>query len=359
MSKKQSGKEEEKSIYVPTKDQDDLVCNEKAYKQIFTLNLELPSQSICVYNKNIIFCRMADMSYQNSVLSIIPIEDFASEKIDAMSEFKVDFYVMRISVFNDYLVLLGDTELALFKNNKVWKFCNKQNYSFGCGLTINNNNNNNILVGTEDGNILSLDEKLEVKEIQNAHTGRIDSIKTFDGNIFSASSDGTISRNAILLFKNDVDVNGIDICQNILVFGDENGTIGILNGTKCYKIVGWHKSAIENIKFNCTANNNELVFCACSEEQVSIWNLSFENSANIVFDSNIELTKISNTITEIIEITSPDEFISFVHQGHKFYKDFDFEGNIIFTTAEQGLCMFEPISEEIDDISESSSSSYE
>ncbi|OQS53670.1 hypothetical protein EHP00_1100 [Ecytonucleospora hepatopenaei] len=315
-----------KNTYKPTFEHEELECDEDAYNILNCLKLDLPSQSICIHNNYIVYCKMADNSFKTSKLCIIHADDFESQNVEAIEEFDIDFYVNRIRNFNNSLILLGDSDLAIFENKKFWKFPNTQNFKFGFGLCVFERK---IYAGTSDGKILVLTEKMEIDEIIEMHKSQIDSIVFYDKEMYSSSSKGGIYKNKKLIFENTTDVNSLDIKSNLLVFGDEEGSIGIINGNVCYKINDWHKSSIECIKFNKNVEGEEVLF-ACSEEQVSMWDLSLENEEKIIFNTDI---KISDAVTETVEVKNNESFLLFVHQGFRQYKDIDFLNTIAFNNS--------------------------
>ena len=324
-------------IYRPSLDKAELECNDKAYKSLISLELDYPSQSICTHNNFIVFGNMASADFKSSKLCFIHKEDFENENLRNINEYSVNFYINRMISLNNKIILVGDNNIATFESGKFTNFENSEKFEFGFGLC---KNNDSAFVTTKNGLVLEFNDKLELKQIHKISDKALEAVAIENGNIFTGDLQGNIMMNDILLYKNDCDINTISVNGGILIFGDDKGRIGIINGDKCVKIEKWHHSPIERVVF--LEGTEE--FWACSEEQVSMWDLSFENEEQIVFDIKMEFKRVK----EVVTLKNNEIFLNFVHQGHFYYKDISFLDRKVITTSEKGLCMFEPIMNEED-----------
>ena len=328
--------------YEPQLNDKDLVCNDFAYKYLDYLDVEWPSQSICVMNARLFFSSFNETNIEKNIGNIysISLDDFISRSLKNIRTIPIQFYINRFRSINEQVFFISDNILG--KINEKYQFTYitvSFDLSFGFYLC-----DQYIYIGTKDGALCIYDHDLNFISQYKIHLNSIETITIFNNVIYTASADKTIKKTIInndnflseIIYEGIAEINSIDIQNNILIFGDDNGMIGIINNDNLYKICNWHKSSIEMVHIK---NDDELVFGACSQEQVTVWDLTLENNSNIIIDSSLSLKIVQNEI----EINKKD-FLLFVHQGQQFYKDIVFYNNKTITTSINGICLFQPIS---------------
>ncbi|KAL6121181.1 hypothetical protein NUSPORA_01945 [Nucleospora cyclopteri] len=320
----------------------------EAYYLLEHLDVEFPSQSIQVHGSFLYF------SNQNTFLiHKLPLKDdnkmlnFDSTKIETLkipkNDFIKEFYVNRIRSNSTTLFLLGENfiiavDLLLFTVKKVVKTTMN-----GFGLLVTEKN---IFIGKKTGEVEIYSLELILLETLKIHEKSVESIANMGENVLiTAGCDFTLKftalgeKKVIYTVKNDCDINSVAVSGNNVIYGDDKGRIGAIkigeenggeiedslrNDAIFQKIIsdGDHKSSIEMVKF--LEIKDELILCACSEEQLAIYDL--------------------NLVEESEESEEINKYLLFVHQGQKFYKDVDNVENMIITTSADGITFFIPIS---------------
>lgn len=328
--------------YEPQLNDNNLVCDDFAYKYLDYLDVEWPSQSICIINTSLFFSSFSETNINDNVGNIysISLDDFVSRSIKNIKTIPIQFYINRLRSINEQIFFISDNILGkIDEKHQLIHITVSFNLGFGFCLS-----NQHIYMGTKDGTLCIYDHNLNFVSKYKIHSNSIETITLFDNAIYTASADKTIKKTIInndsflseIIYEGITEINSIDIRDNILIFGDDNGMIGIINNNNLYKICDWHKSSIEMVHFK---DDEELVFGVCSQEQVAIWDLTLENNSNIIIDSTLPLKTVQNEI----EINKKD-FLLFVHQGQQYYKDVIFYNNKVITTSIDGICLFQPIS---------------
>lgn len=303
----------DKAPYLPTANFDQLEPDESVYSLLEYISLEWPSQSLDFKDCNLYVAT----NPANGSPKIIKFDLSATNNLTIIRNFNSKSYEIedslnRLRCFNNYLLGLSDNNLNIYRD---FKPIVTKNEKFGYGLAFNDTN---IVAGLRNGNLKIFDHELnDIKKIK-LHTASIESIKIYENCLFTASCDKTSkgydtrSENVFFDIKNDCDFNAIDVTDNKVILGDDKGRIKIVDlRNNLEENIEWHKSPISYVKYK---NNTE--FISCSDEQVALWDMSFEEEWDY------------------------HKYLRFVHQGQKFYKEAVFVDETVITTSYDGLCFF-------------------
>ncbi len=315
-SSKTSNNEEKFEIYVPDGLRDDLVVDESAYVLLKYINPEWPAQSITVSGSKLYMGTNPESSYKDNT-KILMIDLCSLDYSDLkFREVYISFFINKIVSTEDFLVAISDDYLIVLNKNLTLR--HKIKGKFGYGLYVAENE---IFVGCKDGRVEIYDSELNLKKSLDIHKKSVETICIKKGVIYTGSSDWTLkltdlSGKNIQTISNNNDVNSLDVNDNgIIIFGDDNGYVHIINLEKLEEVITWHKTPISSVKWK----DND-IFVSASDEQVCVWDISLCDNSNY------------------------HKYLLFVHQGQQYYKDIAFDGNKIITTSEDGICVFTPIS---------------
>ncbi|KAI5134441.1 ribosome assembly protein RRB1 [Nematocida ausubeli] len=121
---------------------------------------------------------------------------------------------------------------------------------------------------------------------------------------------------------NDCDINSIAYNgENIIVAGDDKGMLRVIDIRQETPLeeIKFHQSPISHIQFS-----SKDVFASASSCEIVMWDMSYEETEGWEYH----------------------KYLSFVHQGQAYYKDFEFiADDTIMAASENGLCIFSPISQ--------------
>ena len=307
-------------IYTPENVGVELEVDESAYNILEHISLDWPSQTIEYVKENEIMLATNPTEGSASLIRMNfgRTENFTKMKYFDFYRVDVDHSFNRIRKFGDGFACLSDENLNVFDKKLVLQ--DELKGKFGYGLATDDSN---IYVGMQNGNLSILNDK----ETQiSLHKMSIESIDVHENFLFTASCDHSIKitdlRDNKEIFHKvfDADINAISYNKNnVVAFGDDNGVIRIMD-IRNFGIeeIKWHKSPISCVKWK-----NEDVFASCSDEQVALWDISFE------------------------EEWEYHKYLNFVHQGQEMYKDVAFDSKVIYTTSYDGICIFDPYIEEL------------
>lgn len=312
----------EEEIYVPKEENPELVVEESAYRILEYISMEWPSQTIELLNENMIMLATNPANDDPNLVRLDfektddynDVDNFYFEKIQVKYSFN------RIRQFKNNLFCVSDESLCIFDKN--YKFVKEYKGNYGYGLT---HMSEKVCSTLKNGNIKLIDYNRNKTEERKIHENTIESLDFHENLLFSASTDKSMkitdlrTKENVLTRENDCDINAISYNKNnFVIFGDDKGVLRLMDirNNNVEEII-WHKTPISMVKFR-----NEDEFVSASDEQVVLWDKSFE------------------------EEWEYHKYISFVHQGQKYYKDVCFNDNeVYFTTSYEGVCIFSPINE--------------
>lgn len=301
--------------YVPTDQIEKLEVDESVYHLLEYITLEWPSQSIDTNNKKLL---LATNSEEND--SKIIEFNFANtqnfKKIDRYTNVQngVSESYNRVRYFGPSIIAISDHKLTTY--NKDLEEIKSIDEKFAYGLAIDRN----VYAGCKNGMIKQYNSDLNEMASHNIHTDAVESICVYKSSLYTASCDKTAkifdtrSNNVVCALECDCDVNAIDYNkENLVITGDDKGVVRLydIRMNKETETIEWHKTPISYVKWK---NENE--FVTCSDEQIAIWDASF--------DEEWEYHK----------------YLRFVHQGQQFYKEVGFFNDVFVATSLEGLCLF-------------------
>lgn len=319
---------DESEVYEPCKDDKDLVVEEEAYHVLEYVSLDWPAQSIDVAKGFTIVLGTNPVDAKPGMVSVDLFYTDGMSKPDRMkiSKRSVGESYNKVRVNGETVYCLSDDKLVLhdLEFNEVYRRdCNEP---LGYGLCFSGSG---CVFGTRGGEVSVNDWKYNEVMRMKIHEGSIEGLCHHDNMLFSASCDYSVAltdlrtKERIFSKKYDSDINAIDFngC-NLLAFGDDEGTIRLMD-IRNYSVeeIGHHKSPVSCLKWR-----DGEVLASGSDEQVCIW------------DTTLDLSEEGG-------------YLLFVHQGQRFYKDVTFcrgDNNYVITTSVDGLCVFRPISFELD-----------
>ncbi|KAI5191191.1 ribosome assembly protein RRB1 [Nematocida minor] len=116
-----------------------------------------------------------------------------------------------------------------------------------------------------------------------------------------------------------VDINSIAYNgENLILAGDDEGALRLIDmrNEQILEEIRFHQSPISHVQFS----SNE-IFASASSCEVVIWDMAYEETEEWEYH----------------------KYLSFVHQGQSYYKDFEFiSDDVIIATSKNGLCIFSP-----------------
>lgn len=305
--------------YRPTGVEDrELEFDEGVYSLMEYIDLEWPAQSVDVCDSRIFLGTVPNMSDSRAALDMVRIDI-------KYTDFKHLNYIksgigrcinkLRIS---RYVFALSDNHLTKYDMDLNVMAEVEGSYGFALYVT-----RTLVFAGSVDGFVECYDSNLIQVLRFRAHEQSIESIAFENGVIFTGSADHTVKMfkmdgSLVEELANGSEVNCLDVRDGRLVFGDEDGLLHIYNvDTKSRETIEWHASPISLVRWR-----DSDIFASGSDEQVCLWDVTLEADQECEFN----------------------QYLLFVHQGQRLYKDCCFEDNRVIVTAEDGLCVFEPIS---------------
>ncbi|KAH9386004.1 uncharacterized protein NEMAJ01_0900 [Nematocida major] len=113
---------------------------------------------------------------------------------------------------------------------------------------------------------------------------------------------------------NSIAYNG----ENLIVVGDDAGILRLLDARSegVVEEIEFHQSPVSHVQFG-----SRETFASASSCEIAMWDMTYEETEGWDYH----------------------KYLSFVHQGEAYYKDFEFiNEDIIISTSENGLCIFSP-----------------
>lgn len=302
--------------YKPVAFDNNLEVDERAYLLLEHINLEWPAQSIAIRDSKVYLGTNPNKAdFQPELLEIdLKNADFKKLKF---REKKVHPFINRIRIGKEMIFAVSDNFLTIFDNDLKVVRETKGTFSYGLCIT-----DDNVFVGTLDGSLNVYNNTLALVDSYKIHESSIEDIVVRNGIIYTGSTDHTLkltssSGELLHTIQNNSDINCLDVnSNNDIVFGDDKSKIHIVKTSDfAEEVIEWHISPISVVKWK----DNE-IFVSGSDEQVCLWDTSLE------------------------EEWEYHKYLLFVHQGQQFYKDVIFDKDRVITTAQDGLCIFVPVS---------------
>jgi len=302
---------------------------EEAYHVLEYISLDWPAQSIDIAKGFTIILGTNPMGQRPGMVSIDLYPTHGLSKPDKMkiSKKNVDESYNKVRVNGETVYCLSDDKLVLYNLEFEEIYRRDFNENLGYGLCFSKHG---CIIGTGEGEVSINDWGYKEIGRMKIHEGSIEGLCNHENILFSGSCDYSIAMTDIRteerIFQKKFcsDINVIDFNgDDILAFGDDKGIIRIMD-IRNYSIeeINRHKSPVSCLKWR-----DQEIFASGSDEQLCIWDTTL--------DPNEE-----------------EGYLLFVHQGQKFYKDVTFcrgDNDYVVTTSIDGLCVFRPISFDIDE----------
>lgn len=315
---------EDIEVYKPTnKETEELEADEEAYNLLEYIDLEWPSLSLeSVGSKIILGTYPANISDDIDLIEI-EIENADFEKLNYRKQ-RINRPINKIRSSGS-IFAVSDTHLSKFDSRL--KLIAEVAGSYRFGLSVSEQY---VVVGCQNGMVEVYNHNLKPVSKFKAGDSSIECVgyltrsDTKDSFIVTGAVDQMlkifdINGNMVESFQNDSEINCLDVKNNKIVFGDDNGKIHLIDVVSGDKTVyEWHSSSISFVRWK-----DEEVFVSGSDEQVCIWDITLEEEETVM--------------------EAPKNLL-FVHQGQMYYKDCAFNDKKVIVTSEEGLCVFEPVS---------------
>lgn len=292
-----------------------LEFDDRAYVLLEYINLEWPAQSIAVSDARVYLGTNPGPDAGAAELVEIDLRDADYENLK-YRDGKVSRFINKIRV-DGGIYAISDGHLTLFGGDLG--AVREVEGRFGYGLAVAGDR---VLAGTSDGRLQIYDRDLNLKESYKIHDGSIEAIAVKSGVVYTGSTDHTLrltgpAGESVRVLKNDSDVNCLDVNGNgQLVYGDDSGRIHLVSTADfSSETIAWHETPVSFVRWK-----DDEVFASGSDEQVCLWDVS------------------------LVDEWDYHRYLLFVHQGQRLYKDVAFEGDLVITTSQDGLCVFTPVS---------------
>lgn len=309
---------EELETYCPQKEEEELEADEDVYKILEYIDLDWPAQSIAINGSKIYLGTNPDLDTKNNHREINLVETTICNNTCTDIKFNkrpINQYINKIR-FENFIFAISDDTLAVYDISLTLYRQVRGNYGYALHV-----DSERVYAGTSDGFVEIYDHELNFVSKMKIHEKPIDAICVSNKIIFTGSQDHTakltdLSGNNVRTIKNPCDVNCLDVFDQKMVFGDDNGILHIMDSRRDdIEEISWHKTPISALKWM-----DADVFASGSDEQLCIWDTSLEEEWDY------------------------HKYLLFVHQGQRFYKDCAFIDGKIITASQDGLCIFKPIS---------------
>lgn len=312
---------EDIEIYKPTDgDMVDLEVDEEAYNILEYIDCEWPSLSVDNLGTKVYAGTFPDESCSHSpeLVSLDLSNTDFSRLVFNKSTIKQQINKIRVSKSFIY----GMSDNFVNKFSPSGKMIAEVKGSFGFAIYVTEKH---VVAGTSNGliKVFNLDLKL-IKEFK-ASDLSVECVCTDDKVIIAGSTDHTVrifdfDGNMLKQIDNDCDINAVDIKNEIIVFGDDKGMLFKYDlKSEKQECIKWHCSPISFIRWR-----DDDIFASGSDEQLCLWDITLEEE----YEEGSDIPKN----------------LLFVHQGEKFFKDCCFVHNMVVSTSENGICVFEPVS---------------
>lgn len=302
--------------YIPTNTDDKLEVDETVYSLLEYISLEWPSQTVINSLSNIyVATNPVELKDTANIIkfNFADTNNFSNFKDFTYDKKFINTNYNRMRIKDTNLICISDNSLDILKVDDCVKL-ESVDGKYGYGLDVSDN----IVVGNKSGKITMFNDSLKVMNEYKYHNGSVESIVFYNNILYTGSCDYSLkgfdmrSEETVFEYKNKCDINAVDYCDNKLIAGCDDGIILLtdLRNNMTEKIK-WHDSPISYIKWK-----NKYEFVSCSDEQVTIWDTSFE------------------------EEWEHHKYLRFVHQGQKLYKEICFIDDMYVVTSVDGLCFF-------------------
>ncbi|KAI5171893.1 hypothetical protein NEFER03_1158 [Nematocida sp. LUAm3] len=313
----QSDSEEE--MYVPATVPEELeLANEAVYKVHAPISMEWPSLTVALSeDKQMVY--LEKNGFQPAITSVqIDISTPGSGKVNRINSAVAPSQIHRIRVKGERIISVSEKHFTIRANNFFVKYNEEIQGGYAlCAET------DSIYYG--NGSFLCKHGLETPTKVDLAHP-EIFSVSGISSDVAVASSTSLSlvdfrEEKIQTIFKGKIDINSTAYNKdNLLLFGDDKGALHLfdLRNSSLIESISFHKSPISHVSFG-----SRDVFASSSDCEVALWDTSF---------------------TEEWEY---HKYLNFVHQGQKYYKDFQFlSEDTLLTTSQSGLCLFSPQTEE-------------
>lgn len=310
----------ERQVYRPDAVDVDLDCCREAYRVLEYINLEWPAQSIALSRAELFLGTNPQDSRMELIRICLRDTDYISLKY---KDAPIGQFINRLRAGAAGLYAVSDDQVAMYGYDM--RLVRKHSGEFGYGLSVSADR---VLAGTRTGDLLVYDSSLTLLKRLPVHSGSIETVCQRGQWIFTGSTDGTLKITSLAgehihTIAVGSDVNSLDVSDSgRVVYGDDTGKVHLL--TISYtdggisdvtdEVIEWHVSPISFVRWK-----DSDVFVSGSDEQVCFWDVSME------------------------EEWEYHRYLLFVHQGQRCYKDVEFYEDVVVTTAQDGLCVFTPL----------------
>jgi len=295
------------------------------YKVHETIDLEWPTQTVCLSNKenNILIGTCPGTPFgKPEIFELEGVPSLTSpKKLEKRSSQRTMPSVNRIRRDSHTIYTISDKSLCLYDNSL--QLIEKNSIAGGYAIAIRGES---LFYGDGSKLVLRANTKTE-GEIESG-SKEIFSVAPLDEKTAAVATRNIAlvdfrSKEQTSLYKGKQDINSVAYNEdNLLVCGMDTGVLYILDIRSPGKVekIDFHKSPVTHVLFS-----GRETFASSSDCEVALWDMSF---------------------TEEWEF---HKYLSFVHQGQTYYKEFQFlSPETVITTAQEGLCVFQPKTEEED-----------
>lgn len=319
-----SDEEEYRAVEVPENMELDTDAVYTLHEQI---GLEWPSGTVCVTpDKDHILVETSSVDKRISEMYklAINIRDINRRIPEKEMKYSAASPINRIRMKNEYIYTVAEKcfsvyspDMILLKEKPIlgtFALCTKRSIFYGNGgqlireRSIDDKNTESIKtnINTNENEIFSVSG---ISEDVAAVSTKMISLADFRCNS---------KENIKSFYSSIVDINAIDYNEeNIILAGSDTGSLflfDIRSEKHPLEKIDFHRSPITQVSFSSPD-----IFASSSDCEVALWDTTF---------------------TEEWEY---HKYLSFVHQGQKYYKDFQFiSENTLITTSLDGLCIFTP-----------------
>lgn len=297
---------------------------ESVYKIYEQVQLDWPSVTVCLKEGS--GRVLVEENLPGETPKILDLLlDFSSttkKKVKQMRKRTAPHQVNRIRMKNQNIYAITDRSVHIYTSGLVPIY--SKEISGGYGLSIYNTS---FFYG--DGNKLALQRYTEGRQIEYADVPgneifSVAAISEFEA--FAATKSVDLvdfrSKETKRYLSSGKDINAIAYNRdNLIIAGDDSGLLELIDirNEKATEKIEFHQSPISYVAFG-----SREVFASASSCEIVMWDTSYEETEGWDYH----------------------KYLSFVHQGESYYKDFEFiDDNTIIGTSENGLCIFSPKTE--------------
>ncbi|OAG30458.1 hypothetical protein NEDG_02000 [Nematocida displodere] len=288
------------------------------------IELEWPSQTVCISNKesNTIYIGSfpsSESKERGEILKLSVDLDEKTQKTTKTRTAKVSCPINRIRNTNNNVCSISDQTLSLFIPSSLKKI---DELSIGGGYALSTWND--VIFYGNGGEVVKRDSSTKTASFS-LSSPEVFSLAALSETVAVAATQTLTltdfrANESRELFVSTCDINAVAYNgEHLLVCGDDVGLLTLvdLRGGGALEQITFHESPVSNAGF---ATRD--IFATSSDCEVVIWDTTFTDE------------------------WEHHKYLSFVHQGQAFYKDFQFvHENTLITTSSDGLCVFSPKTE--------------